>query len=461
VIKEIKWIYDNKIIKDKDLVCLVDGEHYPPVTKWTLERLNEQANVKGVVFIGGMEKVKNALKELESSSYKIYMKKNNTGNMMNSILDSINELSPDIVVDLSDEPVLDYKKRFKIASILALNRVTYLGADFIFKPPSFFNILKKPSLGIIGTGKRVGKTAVSINIARLLKKKGFAPVIVAMGRGGPEKPELVDIEKMSFSPQTLIDVSKRGGHAASDYWEDAMLAQVMTIGCRRCGGGMVGNTFASNVIRGAKLANKTNKKFIIMEGSGATLPPIKTDTNIVVAGAGQPPEYITDYFGQYRLLLSELVVLTMCEPPDSNEKKIEKLMIAIKKIKPKIKIATTIFRPEPLGEIKNKKVFVATTAPKAILPKVEHYLEDKYNCEITGISNNLSNRVALRKDLKKGLGSADILLTEIKAASIDVAAMTATEKNVKIVFMHNKPILNGGNISDFNQTIVSLCKRTL
>lgn len=67
----------------------------------------------------------------------------------------------DTVMDLSDEPVLDYSKRFKIACKVLAKDVTYEGPDFKFEPVSQYDIVEKPSLKILGTGKRIGKTAVS------------------------------------------------------------------------------------------------------------------------------------------------------------------------------------------------------------------------------------------------------------------------------------------------------------
>jgi hypothetical protein len=49
-------------------------------------------------------------------------------------------------------------------------------------------------------------------------------------------------------------MSARGNHAASDYLEDAVLAGVRTVGCRRVGGGLAGEPVESNVPEGAALA---------------------------------------------------------------------------------------------------------------------------------------------------------------------------------------------------------------
>lgn len=59
----------------------------------------------------------------------------------------------DIVMDLSDEPVVDYTKRFRIASIVLKEGAVYQGADFKFEPLTEYDVLEKPSIKIIGTGK--------------------------------------------------------------------------------------------------------------------------------------------------------------------------------------------------------------------------------------------------------------------------------------------------------------------
>jgi cyclic 2,3-diphosphoglycerate synthetase len=452
----IDWISENKFVQGKRILCLVDGEHYPPVTRWALEELgNIGAEIVGLVFLGGTEKVQNAFDELKD--YKVFAGANDFDEVLNLISSAVKETSPEVVIDLSDDPVIDYWDRFKIGSCLLREGITYIGSDFQFVPPSFFEILEHPSLGIIGTGKRVGKTAISVDVARILKKNGCRLVIVAMGRGGPSNPDLIFPHKNKMSADFLIKVAEKGGHAASDYWEDAMLAGVTTIGCRRCGGGMVGSPFVSNVIEGAKKTNSLDVDFVIMEGSGPTLPPVKTEKNLVVVGAGQPLENILKFFGEYRLLISDMAIVTLCEEPIANKEKLVIIEQGIKKVNPEIDIALTVFRPKPLGDIKGKKVFVATTSPAEAQTGIIGHLESGYDCEVSGFSRNLSDRKKLKEDLEEGLDCAEVLLTEIKAASIDVAARMAKKKGKEIVFLHNHAVLVGGTIDSIEKSILSLC----
>ncbi|MCD6516551.1 MAG: cyclic 2,3-diphosphoglycerate synthetase [Candidatus Aminicenantes bacterium] len=452
---------DNESIKGKKLFCLVDGEHYPSVTKLTLKELEKSgANVVGILFIGGTEKVENAAEELKSGrdGYRIYTGGDSFQDTLNILGKAVEDTHCDIVVDLSDEPVINYDDRFRIASLLLYKKLIYMGADFQFLPPRREKILNKPSLSIIGTGKRVGKTAVSVTIARLLDKKGFDPVVVAMGRGGPPEPEVIVPDELEINADFLIDIAQKGGHAASDYWEDAVLAGVPTIGCRRCGGGMAGSPVLSNVREGAERTNEMPQHFVIMEGSGPTLPPVATDVSLVVVGAAQPLRYVTGFFGEYRLMRSDLVVVTMCESPLASRDKVKQMEKGITGLFPEMDIALTVFRPEPHGDIAGKKVFMASTANPVMKDKLSGYVEETYNCSVVGISTRLSNRKELRRDLETGLKRADVLLTEIKAASIDVAAMAAKEQGCDIVFMHNKSVLIGGNVENLEQTVFDLCR---
>ena len=151
----------------------------------------------------------------------------------------------ELVVDLSDEPVLGPAERFRWASKALAAGLPYVGADFRFDPPAF-EAFELPSIAVIGTGKRVGKTAVTAHLARLLARDRDV-VVVAMGRGGPAEPEVIE------TPPTvdeLVALSRAGRHAASDHLEVAALCGVPTIGCRRAGGGLAGAVFVSNVSAG-------------------------------------------------------------------------------------------------------------------------------------------------------------------------------------------------------------------
>ena len=203
---------------------------------------------------------------------------------------------------------------------------------------------------------------------------------------------------------------------------------------------MAGEVFLTNMKKGAKLANEVDSKFAIFEGSGAAIPPIKTNKNIVLIGANQPLNNLKDYFGPYRISLGDLIILTMCEEPMCNQEKREYIEEFIKEINPHAKVISTVFRPKPLADISGKKVLFATTAPESIEKELVSYLETNYNCEIVGTTHHLSNRPLLKKDIEKYIDKADIMLTELKAAAVDVATKYSMEAGLDVVYCDNIPV---------------------
>jgi len=372
------------------------------------------------------------------------------------IVEMIREYDADVVMDLSDEPVLDYSKRFKIASKVISEGISYKGPDFEFQPLTEYEIPEKPSLKILGTGKRIGKTAVSAYAARLIDENNYEPCVVAMGRGGPEEPEIVRGDELEITPEFLMEQSDKGVHAASDHWEGALMSRILTIGCRRCGGGMSGDVFMTNMNKGAQIANEVKSKFIIFEGSGAAIPPIKTDKNITLIGANQPLLNITNFFGPFRANLADLVILTMCEEPMSTPEKVKVIEEFITEINPNAKIISTVFRPKPLDDISDKNVLFATTAPDEIKEVLVKHLEENYDCKVVGTTSHLSNRPLLQKDIEKYINQADVMLTELKAAAVDVATKDSLEAGLEVVYCDNIPIAIDDSYPNLGESILEV-----
>jgi cyclic 2,3-diphosphoglycerate synthase len=442
------------------MLCLVDGEHYFPVTKSALDMLDsiERNEVVAVVFIGGTEKLRDSSEEGISKQLgrPVHFGKDHYEIPYQLIADVAGKYNADVVMDLSDEPVVDYTKRFKIANVVLSMGIPYEGPDFKFDPVTEHDVLKKPSLKILGTGKRIGKTAVSAYAARLIHKNDYNPCVVAMGRGGPEVPEIVHGDKIEITPEYLMEQSDKGVHAASDHWEDALMSRILTIGCRRCGGGMVGEVFITNMKKGAELANDVDADFVIMEGSGAAIPPIKTDKHVVLVGANQPIINIENFFGPYRIKLADLVVITMCEEPMASIEKVEAIENFVKEINPDAIVISTVFRPKPLGDVKGKNVLFATTAPDSIKDVLIEHLEDFYDCKVVGTTPYLSNRPLLQKDIEKYIDQADVMLTELKAAAVDVATKDALKAGLEVVYCDNIPIVTDGDNQKLKDAIIKV-----
>ena len=369
--------------------------------------------------------------------------------------DAIAEYQPDAVMDLSDEPVLDYRRRFGLASVALAAGVPYQGADFDLTPPARPTLAEKPSLAIIGTGKRTGKTAVAGFTARTLVSAGHHPVIVAMGRGGPAEPEVLRGDLITLEPEDLLALADAGKHAASDYIEDAFLGRVPTVGCRRCGGGLGGGVDISNVGRGVEVANGIEGDLLLFEGSGSAIPPVKADVTGLIIPASIPPEYVEGYLGPLRLLLADFVVVTMCEEPFGSPSKISSLTSLIEDAwrprqvggnpKEDLRVVRTVFRPAPTRPVDGSRVFVATTAPEAAGGSIKDHLESEHGCTVVGVSHSLSDRARLEEELKALGGGVDILLCEIKAAAVDVATKRAMEAGLEVIYMDNIPMGVGGD----------------
>lgn len=436
------------------VVALIDGEHYPPVVRAALASLAHDHDVAAAAFLGGTEKVDLA-QGLEAYGVPVVT----AATAEAALVQAIDRYEPCAVIDLSDEPVVTSPERFRLANVAIARGVEYRGADFHFSPPRAQVKTSTPALGIIGTGKRVGKTAVSAYIARRLKESGRDIVVVAMGRGGPDEPELIRGDEVALTTSDLIELARLGKHAASDNYEDAVMSRVATVGCRRCGGGMAGETFFSNVPEGARMADRLGKELVIFEGSGAAIPPARVDGTILVVGAGRGVGYVRDYFGPYRLGLADLVVIAGAEEPIVAADEVAAVRAAIAELRPGLDVVTTTFRPVPIEPVAGKRVFFATTAPAVVLSTLTAHLEQQHGCEVVGVSGHLSDRARLREDMAAAAGSFDLLLTELKAAAIDVLAEAGEEAGVPTVLCDNVPVAVDG--SDLGRIVEAVAARAI
>jgi cyclic 2,3-diphosphoglycerate synthetase len=370
---------------------VIDGEHYPPVVRDALAELPYE--FVAALSVGGTEKLRGG------ETYGVPL--------VESIDEAVGAYAAEVVVDLSDEPVLGPRDRFLLASRALAAGLPYVGADFRFDPPAY-EPFPLPSVAVIGTGKRVGKTAVAGHLARLLAREADV-VVVAMGRGGPPEPEVVEVAP---TLDDLLALSRAGRHAASDHLETAVLAGVPTIGCRRCGGGLAGATFVSNVLEGARLAAECAPDVVVFDGSGAAIPPIAVDARILVA------HDLESGLNPYRALVSDLV-LTM---DDDVAAAAEALGRRAVRFDLRLRLA------EPLG---GRRAAVFTTGPAA-LDQLEN---------VVFSSQNLADRERLRRDLDAV--DAEVYVVELKAAAIDVVAEAAAARGVPVVLAGNEVVAPG------------------
>jgi cyclic 2,3-diphosphoglycerate synthase len=413
-------------------LALIDGEHYAPVVRDALRGLPHE--VAGALLVGGTEKLRG------DDDYGVPV--------VHELEEALARFQPEIAVDLSDEPVLGPKERFRLASRILARGIAYEGPDFSLRPPEF-EPFEPPSLAVIGTGKRMGKTAVTGYAARLLAEEHDL-VVISMGRGGPAEPEVAEI---SPTVDDLLELSRGGAHAASDYLETAALAGVPTIGCRRAGGGLAGATWATNLSAGMQKALAREPALVIFDGSGAAIPPVDAGARILVAGAHQAPDLVTGYLNAYRILISDLVVLTMAEDETDHRQVAE----AIREVK-EVPVVATVLRPRPVEPVEGKRVAFFTTAKPDAAQLLEQHLLDAHGAAAVTVSCNLSDREELRRDLEEA--DADVYLVEIKAAAIDVVCEAAKERSIELVFADNDVLTVAGQ-PDLERELRDLAERVL
>jgi cyclic 2,3-diphosphoglycerate synthase len=116
--------------------------------------------------------------------------------------------------------------------------------------------------------------------------------------------------------------------------------------------------------------------------SDAPIEP--TDGTILVVPGHCDPEFLRGYLGPYRLLLSDLVVLTMGGGPDVGPEDLTRLTSHVHRLKPDARIVVTDFRPVPLGDVRGRKVYFATTAPQAVGSALASHLEEAFGCAVVG-----------------------------------------------------------------------------
>jgi cyclic 2,3-diphosphoglycerate synthase len=361
---------------------------------------------------------------------------------MRRLSDVIDAYGPAAILDLSDEPVLGYRERMDLIAVALSKGVRYEGPGFRFDPPVTEPALAVPTVAVIGTGKRVAKTAVSAHLARLARAAGHAPIIVAMGRGGPPDPVVVRQEDVTL--EALLARADRGEHAASDYLEDALIAGVPTVGTRRAGGGLAGKPFAANVSEGARIAVGMGGDPVILEGSGASVPTVPWDAGILVVPDALPPDHLGGYLGPVRVLLSDLLVFIIGASPNARLQDLSALESQARRLRADVAVAYAELRPLPLADVRGKDVFFATTAPGPLAEEVADRLERTAGCRVLLTSPHLSDRAALARDLDAA-PPVDVLLTELKGAAIDVAARWAVDRGADVVFLENRPVTAGGD----------------
>lgn len=391
-------------------VAIVDGEHYAPVVRDALAEVPYR--VVAAVMAGGTEKLRGG--DGSAEDYGVPLEPD--------LESAIAAHLPDVVLDLSDEPVLDPVTRLRLAARALHAGVPYVGPGFRFDPP-FFASFELPSVAVIGTGKRMGKTAITGALARRAAAERRV-VVVAMGRGGPAEPEVIH-ERPTLDG--LLALSRAGRHAASDHLETALFAGIPTVGCRRCGGGLAGEVGTSTVAEGARVAAALDPDLVVFDGSGAAIPPVAVGARLLVAGAHQDAAVLGGYLTPYRALLADLVLVTMAEEESGWRSAVGILRDLTR---PGVPVVPVVLRPRPVEPVAGERVAYFGTASGAE-PAIRRHLAERHGALVGHVSSSLADRARLRAELAEV--RADVFVVELKAAAIDVVAEEAATRGIRLV----------------------------
>lgn len=420
----------------KPVIALIDGEHHPPAVRDALLALDRERGVAAAVFCGGEEKLTGEVLDEPERHYGVPVA------VGEEPADALRRLAPRTgaraVVDLADEPILPPPAKLRLAALALHLGLAYEAPGISLAPPRYERIaFSGPKLAVIGTGKRTGKTAVAGHLATLLRDRGEAPVIVSMGRGGPPEPQ---VAPANTGVEDLETLAAGGHHAASDYLEDAALAGVPAIGCRRVGGGLAGEPHLSTVSEGAALAASLNPRSIVFEGSGGVIPPVEVDATVCVVG--DRPSALGE-LGAYRLLRADLALVMEgagahgangSAPADELDRALGR-DVAAAGARRTVRCA---LRPEPAEELPSasRVALFSTGAGRPV------------DLEPVVCSDNLARRAGLREDLAVAAREGcDVYLTELKAAAIDTVAGHARAQGARVVFIRNRPVgLDGADL---------------
>ena len=74
---------------------------------------------------------------------------------------------------------------------------------------------------------------------------------------------------------------------------------------------------------------------------------------------------------------------------------------------------------------------------------VRSHLEAASGCRVVGWSSRLADRAGLKEDME-GAENYDVLLTELKAAAVDVACERARFVGAEVVFVDNRAVIVEG-----------------
>jgi cyclic 2,3-diphosphoglycerate synthetase len=253
--------------------------------------------------------------------------------------------------------------------------------------------------------------------------------------------------------EQLLEISRAGGPAASDYLEDAVLAGVSPEGCRRCGEGFTGETGYTNVLEGARLGLTLDPDVLVVEGSGAVVVPIDCDRTICVTPATLAREQALSYLGPLRLMRADMILVLGASALARDE--IGRLEDDLRSVAPGAEVIACELRPAPVEGLDGEARVALFTSSQGGCDAARDGLLEQGIDPVTA-SANLGRRGALRDDLEAAeRAGCTVFLTELKAAAIDSVAEAAVRLGARVEFLRLRPVAVEG-YPDLDERMLAL-----
>ena len=316
------------------------------------------------------------------------------------------EHDAEVVVDLSDEPVLGPPDRLRLASRALALGLPYVGADFRFDPPALepFDL---PSLGIVGTGKRVGKTAVAGHAARVARRalrrrrRRHGPRRAPGARGRRDAADRSTTCSRSRAPgatppRTTSRTPRSPGSSRS-----AAAAPAAGSPARRS------SRTSTRAPRSPPSARRTSSS------SRAAAPRSRRSRRAARARRRRrpAPEVATGYLNAYRILVSDLVVLV-------------RSAAASRRRDPRADRRAGARGAAPRRGRSSPSTGASRSSRPRPRTRATHRAGlDEQGADVVHVSTSLARPRRLRAELESV--DADTYLVELKAAAIDVVAEAA------------------------------------
>jgi cyclic 2,3-diphosphoglycerate synthase len=251
-----------------------------------------------------------------------------------------------------------------------------------------------------------------------------------MGRGGPAEPQLA---KPHTTPAELLAIARSGRHAASDYLEDAVIAGIPTVGCRRVGGGLAGACVESNVSAGTALAIAQNPTSILFEGSGSMLPPVEVDATVCLVGSR---DGALQHLGPFRLMRSALALVLPADDPSDHRRR---------------PLVPRQGDPDPACS-RGRRTLPAG-ARVAFFTTGQGDLSD---ADPVVTSRNLARRPELAAAIEHAIRErCDVFVSELKAAAVDTVAEAAQRNGARLIWARNRPCARDGE-DDLDEALLAV-----